>query len=836
MRVVRWVVGRGGTMRQTDRNLTLAAALIAACVALLLAGPQCLCSPEIEKKEVEGVAIAVTRQPATQPAAQSVSKDCGLLVVAERDEDLLAMAAPAAAKLAEGRRTVLLAVISEETRDEARRLMEQVGIKKALLLRRASNPMKGVSSAFRPQRELTFPDGTLAAGLELAERFWGRSEEIVLATERDGEAGLLGSALAAHRRVPFLLVPGAETGDSLAESLRRIGAKRVSVVVCGKAGAPAWVQRLPQEVRILHRSDAQAALVATLGPQNLRNVIVVRAPEGPAAVARACWLAPYLSYARKSAIVVATSRDPVTIEREVDAFVIAHKLRPRTVTILADYDAINVHTPNMALRPGVYAVETEPCSGAGDGGAAAYGVGRIPFHEAARASMLIGRGLAREQHEVKSAGSVLMVANPRTEHGSLPLAETVARFNVEEIRNFRAPTEAYFGVPSDIPEIRKSAGMANLIIYQGHISDQRIFRSPEWRQPEDFLEFTSSGQEEQRLPLLTCVRHNVLDHALMLLDEAYSVADYDYVWYEPPAAAGQWLFSQEPPGLNEGLLVEEVDSGVTDGWVAHADPGLGDLPASRPYDAGGAIADSATDNLPPLELSGNALVILQSCSSLLSEAAWGAIRAGACGVIGSVTSIHSASGSSFVKAWTDAVLYRGATAGEAMRDAQNYFLLLAWLKEARGHKEQAKVLRVAMSFRLWGDPEAVVFPGIKGKPTLRPITGKLRGRKVTLQLPARKLPEARTIKYAVRAFPGSQTAGIVKRLKGKDYRRLMPTYFLRLDRPVGLNMGKWLSITRKGDTDTRAVFSMDQLGRYVYVLYLPDEENRREKITLEFRQ
>ena len=819
-------------MWRTCRNMNSAAIFMTAGLVWLLACPQCSEVPQTED-ETGDVAVQAVRWSDTQPAVQSLPKDCRLLVIAERDEDLLAMAAPVAAKLTEGRRTVLLVVTSEETHDETGRIIEQVGKKKALLLRRASNPMKGVSLAFRPQRELTFPDGVLSAGLELAERFWGRSEEIVLAVERDGQAGLLGSALAAHRRVPFLLVPGTETGDNLARSLRRIGAKRVSVVVCGKAGPPDWVHRLPQEVRILHRGDAQAALVATLGPRNLRNVIVVRAPEGSAAVARACWMAPYLSCARKSAIVAVTSRDPVTVEREVAAFVSACKLRPRTVTILADYDAIGVHTPNMAPRPGEYAVETEPCSGAGDGGAAAYGVGRIPFHEAARASMLIGRGLAREQHEVKSAGSVLMVANPRTEYGSLPLAETVARFNVEEFRNFRIPADTYFGVPSDSPEIRKSAGVASLVIYQGHICDQGIFRNPVWLQPENFLEFASPGREAMRLPFLTRVRHSVLDHALMLLDEADFVANY--VQHELPDVAGKLLSSQEPPGLNEDLPFEGVGSGVTDGWVVRADPGFGDLPASRPYDAGW-VAGSATDNLPPLELSGNALVILQSCSSLLSEATSGAIRAGACGVVGSVTSIHSASGSSFVKAWTDAVLYRGATAGEAVRDARNYFLLLAWLKEARGHKEQGKVLRVAMSFRLWGDPEAVVLPGIKGKPALRPITGKLGGRQVTLHLPARKLPEAKTNKYAVRAFPGSQTAGIVRRLKGKDYRRLMPMYFLRLDRPVGLDMDNWLSLARNGDTGTRAVFSMDQQGRYVYVLYLPDEENRREKITLKFRQ
>lgn len=817
-------------MRRNCRNMNSDALFMSVGLLCLLACSQCSSPPETED-EAGDVAIQMAKMPDAGPAAQSPPRDCSLLVIAEHDEELLAMAAPVAAKLAEGRSTVLLAVISEQTRDEAKRLIEQVGMKKALLLRRASNPMKGVSAAFRPQRELTVPDGVLATGLELAERFWGQPQEIILAAERDGEACLLGAALAAHRRIPFLLVPGSETSDSLAGPLRRIGAKRISVVVCGQAGPPAWVNRLRQKVRILQRGDAQAAMVATLGPQNVRNVIVVRAPEGSAAAARACWLAPYLSYARKSAIVVEKSRHPATLERGLDAFVIAHNLRPRTVTILADYEAISVHPAGAALRPDAYAVETEPCSRAGDGGAASYGIGRIPFRQAARASMLIARGLAREQHEFKSTGSVLMVANPRTEHGSLPLAETVARFNVEEIRNFRVPTEAYFGVPSDMPKIRKSASLAGLIIYQGHISDQGIFQGRQWWQPDDFLEFASSGQNERSFPLWNRVRDSFWDRALLLCDEAYVVADY--LRHELPITANQWLSGQESPDLNGNQCVV-VDNGETDRWVVHADPGLGDLRTSRPHDADGT-AVSEPDDLPPLNLSGNALVILQSCSSLLNEATPEAIRAGACGVVGSVTSIHSASGSSFVKAWTDAVMHRGATAGEAMRDARNYFLLLDKLKEDRGHKEQAKVLRVGMSFRLWGDPEAVVFPGIKGKPTLRSITSKLRGRKVTLQLPARKLPEARTTRYAVRAFPGAQTAGIVKRLKGKDYRRLMPTYFLRLDRPVGLHMDNLTVLARNGDADMRTVFSTDMLGRYIYVLYFPDKENRREKITLEFR-
>ena len=134
-------------MWRTYRNVNSAVLLMIAGV-WLLACPQCSVPPETEG-ETGDVAIQVVRGSDTQPAAQSAPKDCRLLVVAERDEDLLAMVAPAAAKLAKGGSMVLLTVISEETRDEARRLMEQVGMKKALLLRRASNPMKGVGIDIR---------------------------------------------------------------------------------------------------------------------------------------------------------------------------------------------------------------------------------------------------------------------------------------------------------------------------------------------------------------------------------------------------------------------------------------------------------------------------------------------------------------------------------------------------------------------------------------------------------------------------------------------------------------------------------------------------------------
>jgi len=814
-------------MQRMDGNLILAAAVTAVGVAWLLAPEQGPPSPKAHvyaSTTAESERTVPAAQTVTQPAARRASGPCRLLLVADSDEDVLAMAAPITAKLSDGPGRVLLAVTSDETRDEIASLTALAGKSKALLLRRAPRPGAKEDPAIDVSTLFTVPEGTWAGGVALAKRFWGRSEEVVLAIEGDGEAGLLASALAARRRVPLLIVPRDATSDSVAASLKQLGARRVCVVVCAPATPAAWVEDLPQDVKVLGGGNARAAVVKTLGPQAVRNVIVVRAPDGPAAVARASWLAPYLSWARNSVIVAVSSSDAETVEKELAVVVDACNLTPRTMTLLADYQDIGVRSPGAGLRLGEYAVQIDPCAGPGPGGAGAYGVGRIPFQDAARASGLIARGLLREQPWAERPGSVLMVANPNTEHGPLPLAETVARLNVEEFLNLRVPVEAFYGTSSGKPEIRKAAAAADLIIYQGHITDQAIFRGPVWPQPLPDRGTDVFALLQPRPPLFTRARYWVEDQA-MLIGEEVLFAIY-YVGYELPAIARSWLTGPEAPGQGE-----QVDNDVPDAF-----PGPGNLPPGwRLHDSDEAIANVTTVPAAPVKLSSSALVFLQSCSSLHNEAAMAAIRAGACGVIGSTTSIHSASGSSFVKAWSDAVLYRGATAGEAMRDARNYFLLLARLKGARGHKELAKVLRVGLSFRLWGDPEAIVVPEIKGKPTRRPIAGKLRGRQVTVQFPRRKLPEVKTAKYAARAFPASQTAGIVKRLKGKDYRRLMPVYFLRLDRPAGLDASNWRTLGRREDMDTRAVFSTDPLGRYVYVLYFPDEVKSHERITLVFR-
>ncbi len=142
-----------------------------------------------------------------------------------------------------------------------------------------------------------------------------------------------------------------------------------------------------------------------------------------------------------------------------------------------------------------------------------------------------------------------------------------------------------------------------------------------------------------------------------------------------------------------------------------------DLFPARPLRAA-PPAESAVD----LVLEGLPIIVLQSCDSLEKGVLRQIDSCGGAAVIGATTPVHSTSGAAFIKALCDGVLYRGQSVGEALRDARNYFFCLQELKDLRGHREQAKSQRVALSFRLWGDPELRVFRAAR-KPSRRPIAG-----------------------------------------------------------------------------------------------------------------
>ena len=232
-------------------------------------------------------------------------------------------------------------------------------------------------------------------------------------------------------------------------------------------------------------------------------------------------------------------------------------------------------------------------------------------------------------------------------------------------------------------------------------------------------------------------------------------------------------------------------------------------------------------------MEGLPVVILQSCDSLDERVLWRIDELGGVALVGSVTPIHSGSGSGLVKALSDAVLYRGATLGEALRDAQNYLFCLEDLKTRRGQKEQAKSRRVALSFRLWGDPGvARAAGGRRGRRSARRWPCAPSGPdELVIEVPRRRLPEARNGKYYARMFPGSQPAGMVKQPKREAARQVTPVYFFRVPLPADFAADGELLAGPGGQTN-QATCRVDATGRSLYVLFFPELERPGETIVL----
>ena len=206
-------------------------------------------------------------------------------------------------------------------------------------------------------------------------------------------------------------------------------------------------------------------------------------------------------------------------------------------------------------------------------------------------------------------------------------------------------------------------------------------------------------------------------------------------------------------------------------------------------------------------LAGLPIVVLQSCESLDDAVLWRLDELGGVALIGSMTPIHSGCGSALLNAAMSSMLYRGGTLGETLRDAQNYMFCVEELKARRGHKEKAKGVRVALSFRLWGDPELQVLPMRLGEPRQAPIRAEWVGDDtLRIDVPQSRLPEARSEKYVASMFPNSQAAGLLKTEEGETTKRISPLYYFCLPLPEGTGHGQ----RRDG---TGAVAERCQAGR-----------------------
>ncbi len=671
------------------------------------------------------------------------------IVVEEKQEWLFPIVAPLIAKLEQDKIPLLLA-ISPTSQQSVRKLVSRLGNKNCLMFTTSHSSIYQ-HLAFQEKKISLFPT---QAAIDIAQNFWEKAEEVVIAEVSNAEAMIRGATFAAHRKIPF--IPFQEKSPhekALFDMLKKLNTSHIWLNT--PAQVTKWKTKLAKELPENSLSTGVVTdnqIVQSIGKKNILNIILTRTPSKEPQIGKTAWLAPYLSFARKAPVVFSRSEDPKKAEEKVFKFIHRHRIKPRSLTILADYNSIGESEVIIPSKEEEYQVFVEPCVLPTNEKTPALAVGRFPSPFLKETSLLMARSIGRLRLLNQPENRVLMVANPFSDFGELPLAHTISLATAEEFKNWGVPIDEFYQQPSNAPDILSAANKAHLIIYQGHVTDQRIFRSFE--------------------------------------DLLYEKLDQENIAFMER--------DQVPPRIRTELQRKLRRN-----------------------------------------LQGVPLVVLQSCHSLEEPTAKHIFDSGACGLIGSVTNIHSASGSSFIKAFSDGLLYHNYTLGEALLFARNYFFCLAKLKEKRGHEETAKVNRVALSFRLWGDPELKLgHPSLKS-PQKKPVKGKFISQdKILIKTPVNRLPQAKTEQYFTRMPPRSEVAGIVKSIKNKETRRVMLLYFFRLPMSKDFKNQAYSNIqvlaNQKEAEGKRSTFMVDAYERYIYVLHFPKKPEKKKEITLQF--
>jgi hypothetical protein len=181
------------------------------------------------------------------------------------------------------------------------------------------------------------------------------------------------------------------------------------------------------------------------------------------------------------------------------------------------------------------------------------------------------------------------------------------------------------------------------------------------------------------------------------------------------------------------------------------------------------------------------LVFLQSCMALAEPKAHPFLERGAVAVIGTSTRMYSGSGGALALAFCDALLYDQSTVGGSLRQAKNFMVAFAQLKEQRLH-EEAKLsganLRAAWAFTLWGDPTLRLprpAPPADALPAVRHQV--VQGKTITVSLPAAH-PLVKTSKYQATMPPNGRLAGLrTKETDDEEHHGLTPLVFVEVELP-----------------------------------------------------
>jgi hypothetical protein len=231
--------------------------------------------------------------------------------------------------------------------------------------------------------------------------------------------------------------------------------------------------------------------------------------------------------------------------------------------------------------------------------------------------------------------------------------------------------------------------------------------------------------------------------------------------------------------------------------------------------------------LPP------SFVFLQSCLALTEAKTHHLFQRGAVGVLGSSTRTYSASGGACSLAFFDALLYEDQPVGDALRQAKNFLISYAMLKEKRLGKDARRTganLRAAWAFTLWGDPTLKLPTPQKPEKSLTPIRHEVSGNTITLTLPRQAYDKVISSHFQVEMRPNARLAGLVRREGDEDGQPLVPFVFAEVRLPKAPE-GHTPELHTKLPS-SHWVFNWDARRQCGYLLVTPRDKDQDE---LKFR-
>jgi hypothetical protein len=223
------------------------------------------------------------------------------------------------------------------------------------------------------------------------------------------------------------------------------------------------------------------------------------------------------------------------------------------------------------------------------------------------------------------------------------------------------------------------------------------------------------------------------------------------------------------------------------------------------------------------------LVFLQSCLALQESKALPFLERGSLGVVGSSTRTYSGSGGACSLAFFNALLYEGQSLGGSLRQAKNFLVAYALLKEKRlgqNAKMTGANVRSAWAFTLWGDPTLKLPRPEKPDEALAPVWHQVRGNTIVVSLPEATHDKAVSGKYRAQIPPNGRLAGLITKSLDEGQQRLVPFLFAEVHLPRAPT-GKTPRLSSRLPA-SHYVFCWDQRRRCGYLLITPRSKDQEE--------